>query len=208
MGRRRTDAIRMDALPFSVCQNALLCFVTTDEQSAQAISRRASEFVAVHRISALANKYPVGQFAQVFSCHRSLQRLDESRRYALAFVVEGFGTVVDSNTRLLAQKLVVGTLIAVLEAPPSAHVIDENRFVSGPRAQHVLQQFSQSGPMSKVKTASTWVCICLHYFEAVPQRIFGDCGLLIFNGVLLVVGGHPDILSRSHRLPLSVGIGN
>ena len=70
-----------------------------------------------------------GQLAAVLGGHRPLDALDD-RGGRAAVVLELLGAVVDVDPRPLAQVLVVGALVGVLEPAPAADVVDQDRVKS------------------------------------------------------------------------------
>ena len=66
-----------------------------------------------------------GQLAAVLAGHRALDALDDGGDRA-AVVLELLGAVVDVDAGPLADVLVVGALVGVLEAAPAADVVDED----------------------------------------------------------------------------------
>src|SRR5271157_5865229 len=118
---------------FTVGKDALRTTVAAYHQSPQPISCATSLLVSLLGELTLPSMSFCREFTQILSSHRSLQGFDEGCSDALIFAVEGFSAVVDPHPGLFAQKLIVGTLICILEASPSAHVIHQDRLVSGLR---------------------------------------------------------------------------
>src|SRR5271165_859137 len=119
---------------FTVGKDALRTTVATYHQSPQPVSCRTSLLISLLGELTLPSMSFYGEFTQILSSHRPLQGLDECCRYAFIFTVEWFGAVMNPNSGFLAQKLIVGTFVGILETPPAAHVIHQDRLISGLRA--------------------------------------------------------------------------
>src|SRR5271165_6805712 len=104
---------------FTVGKDALRTTVATYHQSPQPISCGTSLLISLLGELTLPSMSFCGEFTQILSGHRALQGPDEGCRYAFIFTVAWFGAVVNSNPGSLAQKLIVSTLICILEAAPS-----------------------------------------------------------------------------------------
>src|SRR5271157_3359120 len=116
---------------FTVGKDALRTTVAAYQQSPQPISCGTPLLISLLGELTLPSMSFCGEFTQILSSHRPLQGLDEGCRNAFIFTVEWFGAVVNSNPGFLAQKLIVGTFVGILETPPSAHVVHQDRLVSG-----------------------------------------------------------------------------
>src|SRR5258708_25461807 len=92
----------------------------------------------------------------VLGGHYSLDVLDYARQHA-PIVVELFGTVGDSDAGLLADELVVCTLIDVLKAAPSAYVIDQDMIEIRLIGSNIIKQLDQSKPFFDFQSALTFV---------------------------------------------------
>src|SRR4029079_14012729 len=95
--------------------------------------------------------------------------------------------ILDRNSGFLTDKFIVRALIAVLKAPPSAHVINEDDFeVCAPR-RHVVDERFES--VSSVKPQSAFACILIASHDGEPSlRSISRYSLgLIFEGVSLHV---------------------
>src|SRR5260370_5855498 len=73
----------------------------------------------------LANKNLSRQLATVFSSHRSLYNLNDSR-YRTPIIFELFSAIVNVNFCSSTDVLVVGTFVCILKTPPTADVVDQN----------------------------------------------------------------------------------
>src|SRR5262245_23896682 len=87
---------------------------------------------------------------------------------------------------LFTDELIVGALINVLEAAPSAYVKDQDRLVVALPTPDVGYQLSQRGPCFKPQAAAGVVFIGLDDRKATSCRIFSYHGGLVFYRVLLV----------------------
>jgi hypothetical protein len=126
--RDLNDTIRGDALPFAGEQNLFRGSVRRGQQPSQAISRQTALAISQLRQSLLSSVYLTSQFSTVLTSHDPLESLDNGAGYR-TIVRKAFGTIVNGNPGGLAQKFIVGSLIRILEPPPTAHVIYENCFV-------------------------------------------------------------------------------
>ena len=70
------------------------------------------------------------QLAAVLAGHRALDALDDGRDRA-AVVLELLRAVVDGDAGALADVLVVGAFVGVLEPAPAADVVDQDRLEVG-----------------------------------------------------------------------------
>lgn len=77
------------------------------------------------------------QLAAVLASHCSLDAFDD-RRDGTAIVLELFRTVMDSDLCTPANVLIVSAFIRILEPPPAANVVDEDRTEVGLACFHVL----------------------------------------------------------------------
>ena len=89
------------------------------------------------------------QLAAVLAGHRPFHALDDRGAQA-AVVLELLGAVVHRDAGLLADELVVGALVGILEAAPSADVVDENRAEISGAAPNVVDQ-----PLQRVATVKS-----------------------------------------------------
>jgi hypothetical protein len=46
-----------------------------------------------------------------------------------------FSTIMNRNSRGLAEKLVMGGFVCILETPPTTYIVDQNRSISGVATQ-------------------------------------------------------------------------
>ena len=88
---------------------------------------------------ALAGEHLDRQLARVLAGHRPLDPLDDGRDRR-AVVGELLGAVVHGDAGALADVLVVGALVGVLEAAPAADVVDQHHLEVGAAALDVGDQ--------------------------------------------------------------------
>ena len=101
------------------------CAVLVDQHPPQAVAGRPALAVAELDQPALPLEDLGGQLPAVLAGHRALDALDDGRDRA-AVVLELLGAVVDADAGALADVLVVGALVGVLEPAPAADVVDED----------------------------------------------------------------------------------
>src|SRR5262249_6606239 len=129
------------------------------------------------------------------ACHGPLDALDDGRGRA-AVVLELLGAVVDLDAGALAQVLVVGALVGVLEAAPAADVVDQDGPVVGATGLHVVDHLPQRVAAGDAEAALALVGVGADDLEAAAPGVVADDVLLVDGGVLLVLGGHPAVLGR------------
>src|SRR5271165_992134 len=132
------DLVGLEVLFLTYSKQTLRVAISIQQAPAEAVTRSASELASGQSQSPLCGEDLCGKLPAVLARHHSLERLQERRDGGIV-VGKWLSTVMDSNPRLLAEKLVVGAFIGVLEASPAAHVIHQNDFVASSRAQDVLQ---------------------------------------------------------------------
>ena len=116
-----------------------------------------------------------------------------------AVVLELLGAVVDGDAGALADVLVIGALVGILEAAPAADVVDEDGREVGPAGLNVIDQaLERSRPVER-QTALARVGVGADDLDAAPRRILADDVGLVLGRVLLVLGRHPDVLGRAHE---------
>ena len=140
-----------------------------------------------------------GQLAAVLRRHHPLDALDDRRRRA-AVVLELLGAVVDFDPRTLADVLVVGALVGVLEPAPAAYVVDQDGRIVGMPRLHVLDHRPQRVSSLDLQPALAVVGISADDFVAAFGRPLADHVGLVLRGILLVLGGHADVLGRTDEL--------
>src|SRR5262249_51996009 len=112
-------AVGLHALLLSEAQLALRLALLVDEHATEPETRGPTLAVAELDEAALPLEDLRGELAAVLARHRALDGLHDVRGDA-AVVLELLGAVVDRDARALADVLVVGALVRVLEAPPAA----------------------------------------------------------------------------------------
>ena len=124
-GPARDDAVRLEALLLAARELRLRRAVLVDQLRRKPVARRSALAEAELDQPALALEDLRGQLAAVLAGHRALHALDD-RRDRAAVVLELLGAVDDADAGALADVLVVGALVGVLEAAPPADVVDED----------------------------------------------------------------------------------
>ena len=119
----KDDAIRLDALVFAACQ---LPFTSNliHESSAQSEAGRSALPEAEFDQPALTGEHLRGKLAAVFPGHGALDAFDDGGDRA-AIVVELLGAILDLDAGPLADELVVSAFVRILEAPPTANIVDK-----------------------------------------------------------------------------------
>jgi putative SOS response-associated peptidase YedK len=124
----------------------------------------------------------------------------QNGRYEAAVILELLGTVQNPYSCLLAQELIIGGLIGILKAPPATNVVNEYECEVGLTVPHILNQPLQFFPTIYPNAAATVVGIGADDGNIAMRRIGSDRGGLIFDGILLVIGGHAHILRGPEAL--------
>ena len=120
------DPVGLQALLLAARELALRLPLLVDQLPPQAEAGRAALPEAELDQPALPCEDLGRQLAAVLAGHRPLDALDDRGAQA-AVVLELLGAVVDRDAGSLADVLVVGALVGVLEAAPAADVVDEDR---------------------------------------------------------------------------------
>src|SRR4029077_1322500 len=105
-----------------------------------------------------------------------------------------FCAVAHRYTCTLAKKLIVGSFINILKTSPATHVVDENRFVLSPATDHISQKASEFLSMFDLDPTLSRVCVSRRYDIAVAFRVCLNGSFLVGDGVLLLIGGHANVL--------------
>jgi hypothetical protein len=106
---------------------------------------------------------------------------------------------VHFDARAPADVLVIGALIRILESAPAADVVDEDDPEVGTPAFDILNDLLKRVPPINPKPALPRVGIGPHNGHATAVSVFGDDLVLIVGGVLLVLGGHANVLRGGDR---------
>src|SRR5262249_43490415 len=93
-----------------------------------------------------------------------------------------------------ANVLVIGALISVLKPPPSADVVHENDTIVSSSSLDVLKEFPKATSPREIQSAFPRVGVRANNRHTVCLGVAQDCLALIFSGILLMLGGHADIL--------------
>src|SRR5262249_35922139 len=110
----KDHAVGLETLPLAAGQYTLVFTGLVDEHPAQAVAGRAALAVAEFDEPALATEHLGRQLPAVLAGHRPLDALDDGGGGA-AVVVELLGAIMHLDAGPLAQVLVVGALVGVLE---------------------------------------------------------------------------------------------
>ena len=164
-----------------------------DEQAPQAVAGRPALAVAEFDQAALAGENLGRELPAVFAGHRALDALDDGRDRA-AVVLELLGAVLDGDAGALADVLVVGALVGILESAPAADVVDEDGREIGFPALHVLDQPLQGVAAIESQAALALVRIGADDLEAAPLGVLADGVGLVLGGVFLMLRRHADVL--------------
>lgn len=136
------DTVGLETLALAEPEKGLWTSVLVDKLPAKAIAGRSTLTKAQPDQAALAGEDLGGEFPAVFAGHDSFHAFQERRGNA-AVIVELLGAVVDGNPRAFTDELVVGTLVGVLEASPTAHVINEDGAEIGLAGLNIVDEVLQ-----------------------------------------------------------------
>src|SRR5208283_427532 len=145
-----------------------------------------------------------GEFAEVLCGHGSLDHLQESGRQA-TIIREWLSTIEDLDASPLAEELIISRLVVVLETSPPANVEYQYCLEVSSAVQRVVNQALQARTVLNVQSAPSGIGVGSHDFVAVVLGVLRNCCLLIQNRVLLVFGGHPDVLGSPHEATSFLG---
>src|SRR5712692_8313101 len=120
------DMLIGNTFPFAVCQNLLGPSSGIEQLSTQTVSGPPAQLVSELRKPEKPRSDLYRKLAAVFSRHCPLQSLHDRSRHAV-IITEQLCTVVNWNAGGLAEIFVVCRLVHILKAPPTAHVVDQNR---------------------------------------------------------------------------------
>jgi hypothetical protein len=85
-------------------------------------------------------------------------------------------------------------LIHILESSPTADIVGQYNLGARRATNNVLNQLTKTMPTIQDHSALPGVCIRVCHDEGVFRGIPCDCRSLILKGVLLMLGGHPQVL--------------
>src|ERR1019366_8321788 len=136
--RDQGHAIRLDALVLPPRKDALRVTCLIDEHSAKAESGGAALPEADLNQAALTLEDLGGELAAVLARHRALDGLDDGRADG-PVVRELLGAVLHRDAGFLARVLVESALIGILEPPPAADVVDQDRREVGVPGPHDIE---------------------------------------------------------------------
>src|ERR1044071_576929 len=109
------------------------------------------------------------------------------------------GAVLDGDVGADAAELVVGALIGLLKPSPPAHVVDQDRReFRGPALDHA-EQLLQRIPPLYADTALPGIHERTYDLDAPRVGIPLNHVVLILDRILLMLGGHSDVLGCRYR---------
>src|ERR1035438_907720 len=123
--RHENYPVGLDALLFTMGQDALLLAALVAQHSPQAEAGRAALAKAQFDKAALTDEDLGRELAAILSSHGAFDPFD-NRRYGAAVVLKPLSAVVYVDFCAAADVLVIGTLIGILEASPAAYVVNED----------------------------------------------------------------------------------
>jgi hypothetical protein len=116
-----------------------------------------------------------------------------------SIVLELLGAILDADACPPADVFVIGALVGVLEATPTADVVNQDGVEFRLSALNIPDQPLQRIATFQSQAALAFVGIGPDDLDAALGRIAPDRHRLVFGGVLLVLRGHADILGRRQR---------
>ena len=196
--RDQDHPVGLQALPLAGAKQAQRLPVRVDPHPPEPVAGDAALPVAELDQPALAGEHLDRQLARVLAGHRPLDPLDDGRDRR-AVVGELLGAVVHGDAGALADVLVVGALVGVLEPPPAADVVDQHHLEVGAPALDVGDQPLQLVAALQPQPALALVGIGANDQQAVPLGVLADLFRLVLGRVLLMVGRHPHVLGGADR---------
>jgi len=91
------------------------------------------------------------------------------------------GAILDADAGALADVLVVGAFVGILESPPAAHVVDQDGLEVSAARLHVIDELLQRIAAIESKTTFALVGIC-------PNNLNSSLAGVLPNCVSLVLG--------------------
>jgi NADPH:quinone reductase-like Zn-dependent oxidoreductase len=116
------------------------------------------------------------------------------RRKRAAVIRELLGAVLDTDAGALADVLVVGALVRVLESAPAADVVDQDGGEVGIAALDVIDQRLERIATVQAEPALALIGVGANDREAASIGIPADGIGLVLGRVLLMLGRHSHIL--------------
>ena len=104
---------------------------------------------------------------------------------------------MNSNASTLEDILVIGTLVYVLEPSPTAHVIDEKGSEVGSFGLDISHELIEPLATGDIQPTTAMVGVLLDDLHVVGRCILADDLELVFRRILLVLGRHAYVLSRT-----------
>ena len=139
-----------------------------------------------------------GQLAAVFASHGAFEALEHCGHRA-AVVFELLGAIVHVDPGAPAYIFVIGALVCVLEAAPTADVVDKDDVEICVSRSYGLDQLFQCVPAFDPQPALSFIGVGADDLHAAPCGIGLDCRRLGFSGIALVIGRHAHVLGRPNK---------
>ena len=160
----------------------------------QAEPGRSALAVAQLDQAALAGEDLDREFPAVFPGHGPLDRLDDGGADA-AVVLELLGAVLDPDAGPLAEVFVIGAFVGILKPAPATDVVYQDHIKVGSFRFDISDQLLKASPPTDVEATPSFVGIGADDPVSAPGGELADGVGLVFSRVLLMLGGHPDVLS-------------
>ena len=198
LGRPRHEdhAVRLKALVLAAGQRCLAVSGTIQEMAAQSEPRRTALAEPKLDQPTLPGKDTDGEQAATLASEGALDALDD-RGNRTAVILEAVNAIFNPDAGLAALILVEGALVGVLEASPTADVVDQDQVEIRPPGSNIVDQALEAGSASEAQAALAVVGIGADDLDAAFLRILPDRRRLVLGGVALVVGRHPDVFGRT-----------
>jgi hypothetical protein len=98
---------------------------------------------------------------------------------------------VHNKTSALAHELIIGGFVYVLEAAPTAHVVDKDGSVDLWCSYNIVQELSESLSMLQHEPTLAFIDVAAYYLESMLGCVKAYDMSLVFDGVLLMFCRHP-----------------
>src|ERR1017187_7638241 len=107
---------------------------------------------------------------------------------------------MDFDLRAAADVFVIGALVGILEASPAADIVDQDRAEIRWAILYIVDQLLQRIPPLNTQPAFAGVSVGSYDDHAASLGILLDHLMLVFGGILLVLGRHANVFSSSNRV--------
>jgi hypothetical protein len=179
--------VRFQGLAFALRQPAFRMSLLIDHLPVESERERATNAIAEASYPAVPGVHLHAKLPAILSRHHTFDVLDDARQQA-SIVVELFSAVGNLDAVSLADKLVMRTLVDVLEASPPTDIVDQDVIEVRFSCLNILDQFDQARPPVDPHSAASFVDISPNDSEIALLSVCRDGGCLVLYRIALKFG--------------------